>query len=95
MELGKDHSTLATRELVAFLADDDSSIRWLAGSSLVQRASPDVVMAISAFLDGAEPERIERALPEVKRVLRLIADTAEDENVRDMANQKETRYGLR
>jgi hypothetical protein len=56
-------------------------------SSLVQRASTDVVSAIAAFLDKAEPERVERARPEAKRVLGLIVDTAEDEEVRNLARQ--------
>jgi hypothetical protein len=85
MALGKDLSPLATRELVAFLADEDKSIRWLAGSSLVQRASLDVVSAIAAFLDKAEPERVDVARPEAERVLVLIADTTGDEEVREMA----------
>ncbi len=37
MALGKDESAAATAELVAFLADEDDNIRWLAGSSLAQR----------------------------------------------------------
>jgi hypothetical protein len=85
MALGKDPSPAATRELVAFLADEDSSIRWLAGSSLVQRASRDVVAAMAAFLEGAEPERVEAARPEMQRVLGLIGETAEGDAVRASA----------
>ncbi len=89
MALGGDPSPLATRELVAFLADENSNIRWLAGSSLVQRAGgeagADTVAAIVAFLTQAEPERVEQARSEALRVLGLIADTAEEESVRAAA----------
>lgn len=91
MALGKDSSPTATRELVAFLADEDSSIRWLAGSSLVQRANSDVVTALTAFLDRAEPERIAVAKPEIQRVLGLIAETAESEAVRQAAQYTMTK----
>ncbi|MFQ5401671.1 MAG: hypothetical protein ACE5E7_18995, partial [Anaerolineae bacterium] len=87
MSLSKDSSPAATRQLVAFLADADSNIRWLAGSSLVQRANSDVVAAIAAFLDGAEPERVAVAKPEIQRVLGLIAETAESEAVRAAARK--------
>ncbi len=85
--LGQDQSPLATRELVAFLADEDSSVRWLASSSLVQRAGEDTVAAIAAFLTHAEPERANRARPEALRILGLIADTAEEESVRQAARE--------
>lgn len=85
--LGQDQSPLATRELVAFLADEDSSVRWLASSSLVQRAGEDTVSAIAAFLTHAEPERVNRARPEALRILALIADTAEQESVREAARE--------
>lgn len=88
MALGKESSPTATRELVAFLADEDSSIRWLAGSSLVQRANSDVVAAIAAFLEGAEPERVTIAKPEIQRVLGLIAETAENEAVQNSAKTR-------
>ena len=89
MALGGDPSPIATRELVAFLADEDSNIRWLAGSSLVQRAGigGDTVTAIAAFLDRAGSERVERARSEALRVLGLIADTAEEESVRVAAGE--------
>lgn len=87
MTLGQDHSPVATRELVAFLADEDDNIRWLAGSSLVQRADADTVAAIAAFLNQAEPKRVEQARSEALRVLGLIADTAEDESVRAGARE--------
>lgn len=88
MALGKDSSLAATRELVAFLADEDGNIRWLAGSSLVQRANSDVVAAIISFLGGAEAERVATARPEIQRVLGLIAETAENEAVRDAAKNR-------
>ncbi len=78
---------VATRELVAFLADADSSIRWLAGSSLVQRANSDTVAAIAAFITGAEPERVTAAKPEIQRVLGLITETAENEKAQAAAQQ--------
>lgn len=85
MALGGDPSPLATRELVAFLADEDSNIRWLAGSTLVQRPTADTVAALAAFLSQAEPARVAAALPEARRVLALIADTAEADSVRQAA----------
>ena len=93
MALGKDSSPAATRELVAFLADKDSNIRWLAGSSLVQRANSDVVAAIATFLDGAEAARVAVARPEIQRVLGLIAETAENEAVRQAAQSTMTKIG--
>lgn len=93
MSLGKESTPTATRELVAFLADEDSSIRWLAGSSLVQRANSDVVAAIASFLDGAEAGRVAVARPEIQRVLGLIAETAESEAVRQAAQSTMTKIG--
>ena len=92
MALGNDTSPMATRELVAFLADGDSNIRWLAASSLVQRAGDesagaDTVAAIAAFLAQAEPERVEHARSEALRVLGLIAEMAEAESVRAAARE--------
>ena len=49
------------------------------------RPSMDVVLAIATFLDKAEPERVDVARPETERVLGLIVDTAEDDEVRQMA----------
>ena len=49
------------------------------------RPSMDVVLAITTFLDKAEPERVDVARPEAERVLGLIVETAGDENLREMA----------
>ena len=78
---------MATRELVAFMADEDSNIRWLAGSSLLHRAGADTVAALTAFLNRAEPERVEQMRAEALRILDLIAETAAEEVVRQAANE--------
>ncbi len=93
MALGGDPSPVATRELVAFLADTEANIRWLAASSLAQRGAisgdsgADTVRAIVAFLERAEPERVARARGEALRILGLIADTTEKESVRQSAQE--------
>ena len=88
MELGKDISAAATAELVAFLADEDSSIRWLAGSSLAQRSdAAGVVAAIEAFVRAAEAKRLAVAREEMRRVLEMIMDAAEDEAAREAAGR--------
>jgi HEAT repeat protein len=88
MELGKDGSPAATAELVAFLADEDSSIRWLAGSTLAQRAdAAGVVAAIAAFARGAEAERVAVARPELARVLEMVGEMAEEESIRAAAGR--------
>ncbi|MBX7253406.1 MAG: hypothetical protein K1X50_15610, partial [Candidatus Promineofilum sp.] len=82
MALGKDESAAATAELVAFLADEDDTIRWLAGSSLAQRADAGgVVGAIDAFVRGAEAARVATAREEMARVLAMIRDAAEAADV--------------
>ncbi len=87
MALRGDPSAIATRELVAFMADEDSNIRWLAGSSLLHRADADTVAAMAAFLNRAEPERVEQMRAEALRILDLIAETAAEEAVRQAANE--------
>jgi hypothetical protein len=87
MALRTDPSAIATRELVAFMADEDSNIRWLAGSSLMHRADGDTVAAMVAFLNRAEPERVEQMRAEALRILDLLAETAAEEEVRQAASE--------
>lgn len=70
------------RELVAFLADEDGQIRWLAGGTVARLANQATVTVLGEFLDGVEAERVERARSEIKRVLGMIRDTAEEDGVK-------------
>jgi HEAT repeat protein len=87
LALNKHQDSEAINGLVLALADPEHNIRWLAGSSLIHRASADVVSAISAFLDKAESEQVKRARPEAERVLGMIAVAAEEEEVRVAASK--------
>ena len=82
MALGQPKNSAELGELAAALGDDDSNIRWLAGSSLVRLRGHAVVQTLAAFLN-ANPGQPAQA--EALKVLSLIADTGEDETVREAA----------
>lgn len=69
--------------LVGALADEDDSIRWLAGSSLTRLGGLAVVNMLAAFLQS---ELGDTPRQEALKVLGLIADTHEDESVRTAAH---------
>jgi hypothetical protein len=75
----------AVSQLVAALGDDDSNIRWLAGSALGLLGGSTVVRTLAAFLEQTEtPEARQEAL----RALQRIADNPrEDEQVREIAER--------
>ncbi len=79
MGLGQPKNQAELQALVGALADEDESIRWLAGSSLARLGGTAVVQMLAAFL-RSQPGAT--AVQEARRVLELIADTDEDEAVR-------------
>lgn len=82
MSLGQPKNQAELQALVGALADEDSSIRWLAGSSLTRLGGLAVVNMLAAFLASRPGET---ARQEALKVLELIADTDEDEGVRAAA----------
>ena len=97
MALGRKHSIASIQELVAALADEDSTIRWLAGASLNTLGGPNVVFALLTYLDapqGADPLARTEAVKLLGRVgdagvrpdlERIAEDVGEDERVREAA----------
>ncbi len=80
MGLGQPKNQAQLQTLVGALADEDSNIRWLAGSSLARLGGPAVVNMLAAFLKTKPGET---AVEEAVKVLGLIADTAEDTQVQE------------
>lgn len=83
MSLGQPKSQAELQALVGALADEDDSIRWLAGSSLTRLGGLAVVNMLAAFLQS---ELGDTPRQEALKVLGLIADTHEDESVRTAAH---------
>ena len=83
MALGQPKNGAELAELAAALGDEDGNIRWLAGSSLVRLRGPAVVATLAAYLETGLGEP---AQAEAIKVLGLIADTAEEEAVREAAH---------
>lgn len=81
---GNRQDSAAIAQLVAALGDSDDSIRWLAGSSLARLGGTAVVQMLAAFLRSQPGET---AVQEARRVLELIAETDEDETVRQTAQE--------
>lgn len=84
MGLGQPQNQAELQALVGALADEDDSIRWLAGSSLTRLGGLAVVNMLAAFLRSRPGET---ARQEALKVLGLIADTDEDEGVRTAAQE--------
>jgi hypothetical protein len=84
MGLGQPKNQAELQALVGALADEDSNIRWLAGSSLVRIRGLAVVNMLAAFLQSDPGDT---ACREAVKVLGLIADTDEDEGVRTAARE--------
>lgn len=84
MGLGQPKNQAELQALVGALADEDSSIRWLAGSSLTRLGGLAVVNMLAAFLQSRPGET---ARQEALKVLELIADTDVDERVQDSARK--------
>lgn len=84
MSLGQPKSQAELQALVGALADEDDSIRWLAGSSLTRLGGLAVVNMLAAFLQSRPGET---ARQEALKVLELIADTDVDERVQDSARK--------
>ena len=82
MALGQSKNSAEFGELATALGDEDSNIRWLAGSSLVRLRGHAVVQTLAAFLDTNPGDP---AQEEAIKVLSLIAETDEDETVREAA----------
>ena len=82
MALGQPKNQAELQELIAALGDEDSNIRWLAGSSLARLGEMATVQALAAYL-RTQPGDVPTA--EVARVLKTIADTAEDEAIKQAA----------
>ena len=82
MDLGQPKNSAELGELAAALGDEDSNIRWLVGSSLVRLRGPAVVQTLAAFpnTNPSQPTQEESI-----RVLSPIAETDDDEMVRDAA----------
>ncbi|MCP4421811.1 MAG: HEAT repeat domain-containing protein [Chloroflexi bacterium] len=84
MVLGQPKKQDELTELIAALGDENSNIRWLAGSALTRLGGLAVVNLLAAYLQ-TNPGDVARA--EVVRVLGLIAETDEDEAVKAAARQ--------
>ncbi len=84
MGLGQPKNQAELQALVGALADEDSSIRWLAGSSLTRLGGLAVVNMLAAFLQSRPGET---ARQEALKVLELIADTDGDERVQERARK--------
>lgn len=84
MGLGQPKNQAELQALVGALADEDDSIRWLAGSSLTRLGGLAVVNMLAAFLQSRPGET---ARQEALKVLELIADTDEDEGVQESARK--------
>lgn len=84
MDLGRLRTLAAIHTLAASLGDKDANVRWLAGSHLVRFGGRETVDTLAAYL-ASDPPPVGRA--EALRVLGLIADADEDEEVREMARQ--------
>jgi superfamily II DNA or RNA helicase len=95
LELGKLGSPAAVQQLIALLSDPDDTIRWLAGSSLVEIGDSHTVSTLLAFLNvKAGPEARQKAVkvlgqigaPQSRLALERISDDQdEDEATRDTA----------
>lgn len=84
LALGQPKNSQELQELVAALGDEDSNIRWLAGSSLARLQNAGTVAALAAYLN-TDPGAAAQA--EARKVLALIADTSEDVAVQQAARQ--------
>jgi len=84
MGLGQPKNQAELQALVGALADEDDSIRWLAGSSLTRLGGLAVVNMLTAFLQIGPGNT---ASQEALKVLGLIADTDGDERVQDSARK--------
>lgn len=84
MGLGQLKNQAELQALVGALADEDDSIRWLAGSSLTRLGGLAVVNMLAAFLQSRPGET---ARQEALKVLELIADTDVDERVQESARK--------
>jgi hypothetical protein len=82
MDLGQPQNQAELQMLVGALADEDDSIRWLAGSSLTRLGGLAVVNMLAAFLGSTPGATAEQ---EAMKVLGLIGDTDEDTAVREAA----------
>ena len=82
MALGQPRNSREFGEFAAVLGDDDRNIRWLAGSSLVRLRGNAVVQTLAAFLNTNPGQPVQA---EAIKVLSLIAETDEDEIIRDAA----------
>jgi len=84
MALGQPKNQLELTELIAALGDENGQIRWLAGASLVKVGGTAVVGLLAAYL-GTEPGAAAQA--EARKVLEMIAETAEDDAVQQAARE--------
>ena len=80
MALGNPKNQAELAELVAALGDENGNIRWLAGSSLTKIGGLAAVNLLAAYLQTNPGET---ARQESLKVLGLIADTSEDEVVKN------------
>jgi len=92
MALSDPKSDQEIRQLVGFLADPDTNIRWLASGTLSRQGGSSlgaslVLAALSDFLNQAEPERIAAGQESIQNTARLIADMTDDEEVKTAAQK--------
>lgn len=79
MALGSPKNQAELAELIAALGDENANIRWLAGSSLTKLGGLVVVNLLAAYLQ-TNPGEVARQ--ESLRVLGLIGEMSEDEQIR-------------
>lgn len=79
MGMGHPQNQTELQGLVSALEDKDSTIRWLAGSTLVKIGDNETVTMLGAFLAKGPSEE---GRQEAKRVLVLISETATDISVK-------------
>ncbi|MBE2202521.1 MAG: N-6 DNA methylase [Anaerolinea sp.] len=84
MALGQPQNQMELTELIAALGDENSNIRWLAGSSLVKMGGTAVVKLLAAYL-GTQPGAVGR--DEALKVLALIGEMSEDEALRQAVKE--------
>jgi len=84
MALGQPKTQAELQELVAALVDENSNLRWLAGSSLARLGEMATVQVLAAYV---QTKPAEVAMVQVRKILGLIAETADDEAVRDAARE--------
>lgn len=84
MSLGKPKNETELAELTAALGDEDNNIRWLAVSALSRLGGLPVVRLLVVYLNTNPGQT---ASEEAVKVLKMIAETDEDEGVRTAAQQ--------